>query len=130
MRNRRLWIAGIVLGLTLLATLLTPLFGGKASRYAAAPAVLGFGLAAAAAVALLVRLAADPIPEISPGVSVHALEAMFHGKSLFRPTPDPVSWFSVGGVTVNLTLMIYPLSAVMLATVTFMAFWIAVFSAE
>jgi NADH-quinone oxidoreductase subunit L len=102
-------LALLILGLPLAATLLTPLFAAaRLQRYAHLPAILGFTGAAAAALALLIGLATE------------------------TGTPNlvytPATWFAAGDLRVNVTLGIDPLAAIMLAMVTFIATWIALFS--
>src|SRR5262249_57856313 len=46
-----------------------------------------------------------------------------------RLTSEPVTWFAAGKLTVNFTVAVDPLSCVMLAMITFVATWIAIFSA-
>ncbi len=41
---------------------------------------------------------------------------------------DPITWFAAGNLKVNFTLTVDPLSSIMLAMVTFIATWIAIFS--
>src|SRR5690606_10274243 len=40
----------------------------------------------------------------------------------------PVTWFAAGAVNASLTLSVDPLTAVMLAAITFVGFWIVIFS--
>jgi NADH-quinone oxidoreductase subunit L len=105
-------LALAALACPLAATLLTPLFGSSRSlaRFAHLPAVLGFAAAAGLAVAVLVHVAASP--------DEHVAFVM-----------DPVPWFSAGLLSANFTITVDPLSSVMLCTVTFIATWIAIFSA-
>ncbi|HJZ59001.1 MAG TPA: NADH-quinone oxidoreductase subunit L, partial [Gemmataceae bacterium] len=42
---------------------------------------------------------------------------------------DPVTWFAAGNLVVHFTITVDPLSCVMLAMITFVATWIAIFSA-
>src|SRR5205807_677673 len=86
--------------------------GGRAKR-TRVPVIVAF--AAAAAIA----------------VYVVALVAGTEGEKVaFTIAPgDAVTWFEAGSLMVPVTVTVDPLSAVMLATVTFVATWIAVFSA-
>jgi NADH-quinone oxidoreductase subunit L len=45
-----------------------------------------------------------------------------------RFVSEPVRWFAAGKLAVNFTITVDPLSAIMLATVTFISTWIALFS--
>jgi len=102
-------LALLVLGLPLAAALLTPLLGAvRLTRAAHLPAVLGFAAAAAAAAVLLVRVA---------------------GAEHKTFVSSPGTWFEIAQLRAGVSLTVDPLSAVMLATVTFIATWIAVFSA-
>jgi NADH-quinone oxidoreductase subunit L len=102
--------------LPLIAAVATPLFAAIGLRKLAfLPAVGGFAASAVLAIMVLVSQVKSPDPvEIS----------------------TPVTWFAFGTpgegphLAVNFTLNIDPLSTVMLATVTFIATWIAVFSAS
>src|SRR4029078_4573427 len=46
-----------------------------------------------------------------------------------RWVSDPVTWFAAGQFKANFTVTVDPLSAIMLAMVTFVSTWIAIFSA-
>ncbi len=102
----------LAVGLPLAAALLTPILAAIGLRkFAHLPAVLGFASAAVVAVRLLADLVLSP--DTHPGF-----------------TTTPINWFSAGIVDVSLSLTLDPLSAVMLCTVTFIATFIAVFSAS
>jgi len=102
-----------------LVALLLPLAGGLLSalcglarvpKLAALPAVLSF--AAAAVLSLMV------------------LSDVYHGGGELRFAANLGTWFSAGHLTANVTFTLDPLSLTMLCTVTFIATWIAVFSAS
>lgn len=121
-------LAITVLAILLAATLLTPLLANVGLRkFAHWPAILGFGSAAALAIAILNDVythgPAGRTPGVSLGVSADLPWLSFH------ETPEPTTWFSAGLLHVTFSLGIDPLSAIMLATVTFVATWIAIFSA-
>ena len=101
------------LALPLAAAVLAAVMGASRplARWAHVPAVLAF--AGAAVLALLI--VADVLGSYS------AADRRF--------VSDPVRWFAAGGLRVSFTLNVDPLAAVMLATITFVATWIAVFSA-
>ncbi len=104
-------LALIALGLPLLAAVLSAaLAWGKAAKYAHVPTIAAFAGAAVAAVACLVQVAGSPEPQP-------------------QFVADLGTWFAAGRVNARLLLAIDPLSCVMLATVTFVGTWIAVFSA-
>jgi NADH-quinone oxidoreductase subunit L len=105
-----LLLAFAVLGLLLGATVLTALMSLSAGlrRFAHLPLVVACGASAVLAIILVGRVQA--------------------GGSAPRLVSDPLTWFAAGRLTVNLTLAVDPLAAVMLATVTFVATWIAIFS--
>ncbi|MFO0848915.1 MAG: NADH-quinone oxidoreductase subunit L [Gemmataceae bacterium] len=104
-------LAVVALGLPLAAAVLAAVLGlTKLARFAHVPTVLAFAAAAAAALVCLGNVASasgQPVAFVS----------------------DLGTWFSAGRLDVHFTLAVDPLSAVMLATVTFVATWIAVFSA-
>ena len=78
-----------------------------AGRYAYLPAVVSFGSAAVIALTLLSQVSGMQHPSY---------------------TTDPITWFSAGLVSAEFSITLDPLSCVMLATVTFVATWIALFS--
>jgi NADH-quinone oxidoreductase subunit L len=82
----------------------------RVGKYAHVPTVLAFAGAAVAAILCLWETAGSGT------------------QSIIRIT-DLGTWFAAGRLQVHFTLGIDPLSTVMLATVTFVATWIAVFSA-
>jgi NADH-quinone oxidoreductase subunit L len=99
----------VVLGALLGSAVLTALLAGTAlKKFAHVPLVVACGASAVLAVMLLLKV---------PGLPDH------------RFVSDPVTWFAAGKLAVNFTLTIDPLSAIMLATITFIATWIALFSA-
>ncbi len=102
-------LALAVMLLPLIAAVVTPLLRPlRLTRFAHIPAVVGFGAAALLSLWLLVQVQDAKEP------------------SFFN---EPVTWFSIGNLNVQFSIHVDPLSAVMLATVTFIATWIAVFSA-
>lgn len=92
------------------AVILTPLLGAlKLGRFAHLPAVIGFGSAAVIAIVLLAKINAS---------------GSHHPNYVTQAIP----WFSAGLVNAEIRITLDPLSSVMLATVTFIATWIALFS--
>jgi len=95
---------------------------------------------AAAAVALLMglrpalaRQAHLPVIAalaVAAGLAVYVLTQMAGGSGPVAVETDRVPWFAAGRLTAEFGLRVDPLSAVMLATVTFVGTWIAVFSAS
>jgi proton-translocating NADH-quinone oxidoreductase chain L len=64
------------------------------------------------------------------GISLHALWQLYgHHESAALLQTGVLPWFSAGGVNIGLRLAIDPLSAVMLAAITFIGTWIAIYSA-
>ncbi|QEL17014.1 NADH-quinone oxidoreductase subunit L [Limnoglobus roseus] len=121
-------LAVSVLALLLAATLLTPLLAKlRLRRYAHLPAVLAFGTSAVLAMLMLNDVYVNGPAGPTPGLSLH-VSADFPWIS-FHETKLPTTWFSAGLLNVTFSLGIDPLSAIMLATVTFVATWIAIFSA-
>lgn len=100
----------IALALPLAAAVLTALMSATSLwRLAHLPAIGSFAAAAVLALVALVQVAgAEGVPS-------------------FRSVP--VTWFDAGHFAATFVIHIDPLSVVMLATVTFVATWIAVFSA-
>ena len=87
------------------------LCGVKSLRHLAhLPAIVGFGGAAVFALMVLSQVLGA------------------EGESVSFVSPS-VTWFSAGKFSVSASITVDPLSAVMLATVTFVATWIAIFSA-
>jgi proton-translocating NADH-quinone oxidoreductase chain L len=104
-------LALIALALPLAAAVLAALMSATpAWRLAHLPAIASFAAAAVLAVLALVQVAGAVGDQVS-----------------YANTP--VTWFAAGNFTVAFVINLDPLSAVMLATVTFVATWIAVFSA-
>ena len=102
-------LALCALAAPLASAALTPLLRlAGLRRFAHLPAILSF---ATAAVLALIVLANTYVST----------------QSIVRS--DPLPWFAAGTVTVDFRIAIDSLAAVMLATVTFIATWIAVFSA-
>jgi len=97
------------LGAAVLSTLLACT---RFARFAHLPAILGFAASAATA-----------------GILLGSLVGMESNEHVISLKSDPVTWFAAGNLNVNFTITVDPLSAIMLATVTFVATWIAVFSA-
>jgi proton-translocating NADH-quinone oxidoreductase chain L len=77
-------------------------------RFAHVPAILSFATAAVFALLLLAHTYASPLAVVRS---------------------EAVTWFAAGTVNVEFRVAVDSLAAVMLATVTFIATWIAVFSA-
>lgn len=95
--------------LPLVSAIVTPAFRAvSGKRFAHLPSVLTFALSAVFAFMLLTRVYASEEP-------------------VFRSAEW--IWFSAGEIKATFSITVDPLSAVMLATVTFIATWIAVFSA-
>lgn len=104
-------LALVVLMLPLVATVLTALMNTPTFRRLAHwPLILTCSSAAVVALILLMSLVADGSKPIA-----------------YVDTSD--AWFSSGKLSVNLSITVDPLSSLMLATVTFVATWIAIFSA-
>ncbi|MGL4421329.1 MAG: NADH-quinone oxidoreductase subunit L [Gemmataceae bacterium] len=102
-------LVGLILGLPLGAALLVPLLSClKLGKLAHLPVILAFAGAAVASILLLLD------------------NHEHHGHTL---AISPGAWFSAGNFTVQLSVAVDPLSTIMLATVTFIATWIALFSA-
>lgn len=103
-------LALIALGLPLLAAV-TAAFMNRDSlrRFANWPLVLACGSAAVVAITLLMKVSDIPGETISF-------------------VSSPVTWFAAGKLNVNFSINVDPLACVMLATVTFIATWIAIFS--
>ncbi|HVK18427.1 MAG TPA: NADH-quinone oxidoreductase subunit L [Fimbriiglobus sp.] len=100
----------IALALPLAAAVLMALLSATPLwRFAHLPAIVSFASAAVLAIIALVQVAGT------------------EGEPSFRSIP--VTWFSAGNFAARFVIHVDPLSAVMLATVTFVATWIAVFSA-
>jgi proton-translocating NADH-quinone oxidoreductase chain L len=108
-------LALIALALPLVAALLAALAGVTRYKNAAhLPVVAAFAAAACLAGYALVLVAA------SPGAA--------EGTAVTYASPA-LTWFDAGGLSVKFSVALDPLSAVMLLTVTFVATWIAIFSA-
>ena len=108
-------LALVALALPLAAAAAAALLGldeGAAKR-AHVPVIAAFALASALAVYVLVLVAGVEGERVAFTIA--------HG--------DAVTWFEAGSFMAPVTITVDPLSAVMLATVTFVATWIAVFSA-
>jgi NADH-quinone oxidoreductase subunit L len=105
-----LGLALVALALPLAAAVLAWLVSdGPLWRLAHLPAIVAFAAAAVLAILALVRVA--------------GAEGRVSYLSL------PVTWFEAGNFVAAFAVNLDPLSAVMLATVTFVATWIAIFSA-
>ena len=103
-------MALIALCLPLAAAIITALMNTDALRKLANwPLILGRGAAAIVAFMLL-----ESVSSI-PGTIVPIIYT-------------PEAWFASGNLTVNFSINVDPLSCIMLATVTFIATWIAIFS--
>jgi NADH-quinone oxidoreductase subunit L len=104
-------LALAILACPLFAALITPCLRVlRLNTLAHVPAVLGFGTAAVLALVLLTKVAGA------------------HDHPSF--IANPAIWFSAGHVTVPFSIHVDPISCIMLATVMFVATWIAVFSAS
>jgi proton-translocating NADH-quinone oxidoreductase chain L len=105
-------LALAALALPLIACLLSALMGTNKTlaKLAHWPAIVGFGAAAILAIMVLLKVSG------SSGDKVAFVQNLG-------------TWFSVGRIDVALSISVDPLSAIMLATVTFIATWIALFSA-
>jgi proton-translocating NADH-quinone oxidoreductase chain L len=105
-------LALIALALPLAASLLSFLMGrSKAlTPFAHWPAIVGFGSAAVLALLVLTKVAGSSGDQVAF-------------------TKNIGTWFSVARLEVNFSISVDPLSSIMLATVTFIATWIALFSA-
>ncbi len=104
-------LALAALALPLAAAVLIWLIGdGPLWRLAHLPAIASFAAAAVLAVAALVQVAGAPGGPVSS-------------------RSGPVTWFEAGHFAATFVANLDPLAAVMLATVTFVATWIALFSA-
>jgi len=103
-------MALIILGLPLAAAIAAALMNGTALRKLAHwPLIFGCGTAAVLALMLLSDIGSLP------------------GKSIaYSYTPE--TWFAAGKLKVNFSITVDPLSCIMLATVTFIATFIAIFS--
>ncbi len=121
-------LAITILGLLLAATILTPLLAKvRLRKFAHLPAVLCFGVSAILAIYLLVDVNANGPAGPTPGIRLDVLDQAPH--FALTTTETPTFWFAAGLLRVTFSLTIDQLSAIMLATVTFVATWIAIFSA-
>jgi NADH-quinone oxidoreductase subunit L len=103
-----LGLALTVLVLLAAATLLTALCAGSVLKRAAHwPLIVACGASAVLAILLLAKVADLETPQVISA---------------------PVTWFAAGKLAANFTVAVDPLSCVMLAMVTFVATWIAIFS--
>jgi NADH-quinone oxidoreductase subunit L len=101
-------LALAVLGLLLAATVVTALMNTAAlRRFAHLPLVVACAAAAVLAIILLLKV---------------------HDGTTARYVLAPVTWFAAGKLSANFTITVDPLACVMLATVTFVSAWIALFS--
>ena len=106
-------LAFIALGLPLLASLLTALCGlwPNCQKYAHWPTFIAFATASGLSLVVLGQL-----------VTAESTSVIYHS--------EPWTWFHAGNVEVSFQLTVDPLAAIMLATVTFVGSWIALFSAS
>ncbi len=106
-----LGLALTILGLLLAATILTALLSGTVvlKRAAHSPLVIACGASAGLAILLLMQV--EKAGEAPRFIS------------------DSYTWFAAGKLKVNFSLVVDPLSSIMLAMITFVATWIAIFSA-
>jgi proton-translocating NADH-quinone oxidoreductase chain L len=101
-------LAPIILALPLAACVLAVLFsGGKLKSLANWPLIIACGTAAVLGIVLVGSVADGP-------------------RHSFVSTAT--TWFAAGKLTVNFTITVDPLSAIMLAMVAFVSTWIAIFS--
>jgi NADH-quinone oxidoreductase subunit L len=97
--------------LPLAGALLSTLLGvSKFSKFAHLPAIVSFAASAVVSILLLTQLS--------------------HGEGPLSITGEVGTWFSAGRISVPLSFSVDPLSVVMLCTVSFIATFIAVFSAS
>jgi NADH-quinone oxidoreductase subunit L len=105
-----LGLAFTILGLLLGATVLTALLSGTVvlKRAAHWPLIIACGTSAVLSILLLLQVwKAGTVP---------------------RFVSDPITWFAAGKLTASISLVVDPLSSIMLAMITFIATWIAIFS--
>ncbi|MBA4188994.1 MAG: NADH-quinone oxidoreductase subunit L [Planctomycetaceae bacterium] len=105
-------LALVILGLPLLACILAAYLAitkRSAAKYAHVPLILGCATGAVLGIILLLKVAAD------------------HDH---RFISDPMTWFAAGNLKVSFQIVVDPLSAIMLAMVTFISTWIAIFSSS
>ncbi len=120
-------LALTVLATLLASTILTPLLAQlRLSRYAHFPAILGFAIASVLSLFMLRDVFLLGPAGTTPGLSLD-LSGTYPFFDL-NLKESPTVWFHAGLLKVTFSLAIDPLSAIMLATVTFVATWIAVFS--
>jgi NADH-quinone oxidoreductase subunit L len=101
-------IALLILGLPLAAALIAAAFSRSALQTVAnLHLIAACATAAVLALVLLARVADAPAHQF---------------------LSSPVTWFAAGKLTVNFTINVDPLSAIMLAMITFVSTWIAIFS--
>ena len=104
-------LALIALLLPLLGCILAALHGvSRASALAHLPVILSFAGSA--------------------GVALYLLSTLTPGESAIYHVADLGTWFHAGRLNVNFSIAVDPLSAIMLSTVTFIATFIAIFSAS
>ncbi|MFL5328099.1 MAG: NADH-quinone oxidoreductase subunit L [Gemmataceae bacterium] len=102
------WELWLIPGLPLAAAVLVGLFGKALKSASRWPVLLAAGGSCAIAMTAVVKMAAYDAPALVQ--------------------TDAVNWFSAGQVTVTARLMIDPITSVMLTAITFVGFWIALFS--
>ena len=104
-----LGLALIIVALPLAAAVLAFLFNGSDAlkRLAHWPLVVACGTAAVLALVLLTKVA---------------------GYEALQFVSEPVTWFAAGKLNVNFTITVDPLACVMLAMITFISTFIAVFA--
>ncbi|MCE9565229.1 MAG: NADH-quinone oxidoreductase subunit L [Planctomycetes bacterium] len=103
-------LALIILALPLLACLnaaVTAVLKSSLSKVAHVPLVLSCAIGAVLGILLLLKVA----------------DGETH-----RWISNPITWFAAGNLKVSFTIAVDPLSAIMLAMVTFISTWIAIFS--
>ena len=104
-------LALIILGLPLVACLLAAFLAvtkSKAAKFAHVPLILGCAIGAVLGIMLLLKVGGS--------------------SETHRWLSKPMTWFAAGNLKVSFTIAVDPLSAIMLAMVTFISTWIAIFS--
>ncbi len=101
-------VALIILALPLVASLLAAfVLTGRLKTIANWPLVIACAVGAVLAISVLFKVSDSPE---------------------HRFVSEPATWFAAGKLAVHFTITVDPLSAIMLAMVTFVATWIAIFS--
>ncbi|MGD9128224.1 MAG: proton-conducting transporter membrane subunit, partial [Planctomycetia bacterium] len=109
--------------LPLLATLVTAVLGPRVlRRWSSLPCVIGVGGACVASILLLIRVIGAEETIVKYGTS------QVGGTKVFEHFTSLWSWAMVDTFIVEISLRIDPLSAVMLATVTFVSMLVVIYS--